>query len=185
LMDAGLRIVAQAGMRGLTHRAVDREAGVPAGTTSNYARTRAELVGALGTRSFERLAPPSLEPDPERPPSLETAIWYVQQIAHRVLAEPDLMIALFELRLEARRHPDLRATLQETLARGYATDVLFNQRAGLPGGAWEIALLHFAIDGLMLDQLTVSIGPGMESVDATVADLVRRILAPASASTPS
>ena len=39
-----------------------------------------------------------------------------------------------------------------------------------------IAFGYIAIDGLMLDQLTVSIGTGMASVDATVADLVRRIL---------
>jgi hypothetical protein len=104
------------------------------------------------------------------------AIWYVQQIVHRIHAQPDLMVAFFELRLETRRHPELRATLEETLRREYEADVVFNLRAGLPGGAWEIMLLHFAIDGLMLDQLTVSIGADAGVVDAIVEALVRRVL---------
>ncbi|MEM9696644.1 MAG: TetR/AcrR family transcriptional regulator, partial [Myxococcota bacterium] len=41
LCDAAIRVIAREGGRGLTHRAVDREAAVPRCTTSNYFRTRA------------------------------------------------------------------------------------------------------------------------------------------------
>ena len=37
-------MLAGQGARGLTHRAVDQAAGLPSGTTSNYARTRAALL---------------------------------------------------------------------------------------------------------------------------------------------
>ncbi|UMG93479.1 TetR family transcriptional regulator [Nocardioides sp. TF02-7] len=57
LADAGLAVLAREGARGLTHRAVDREAGVPTGTASNYFRSRTELVEALAHRIGERLAP--------------------------------------------------------------------------------------------------------------------------------
>jgi DNA-binding transcriptional regulator YbjK len=40
LADAGLAVLARDGARGLTHRAVDSAAGAPAGTASNYFRTR-------------------------------------------------------------------------------------------------------------------------------------------------
>ncbi|WP_448810909.1 TetR/AcrR family transcriptional regulator [Agromyces bauzanensis] len=52
--DAALAVVAADGMKGLTHRAVDAFAGVPAGTTSNYFRTRAALVAAVAERLEER-----------------------------------------------------------------------------------------------------------------------------------
>ena len=57
LADAGLAVLARDGARGLTHRAVDAEAGVPTGTTSNYFRSRDDLLEALVARIFERLAP--------------------------------------------------------------------------------------------------------------------------------
>jgi hypothetical protein len=42
--DAAIAVLAAHGARGLTHRAVDQAAGLPSGTTSNYARTRAALL---------------------------------------------------------------------------------------------------------------------------------------------
>ena len=42
--DAAIAVLAGQGARGLTHRAVDQAAGLPSGTTSNYARTRAALL---------------------------------------------------------------------------------------------------------------------------------------------
>lgn len=42
--NAAIAILAGRGMRGLTHRAVDEAAGLPSGTTSNYAPTRAALI---------------------------------------------------------------------------------------------------------------------------------------------
>ena len=67
LADAGLAVLAREGARGLTHRALDREAGVPTGTASNYFRTRAELVRALADRIGQRLAP-----DPDTVAGLRT-----------------------------------------------------------------------------------------------------------------
>lgn len=48
--DAAVTVVASTGLKGLTHRAVDEAAGVPAGTTSNYFRTREALVAAVAQR---------------------------------------------------------------------------------------------------------------------------------------
>ena len=47
LLTAALHVVAEHGLRGLTHRAVDREAGLPEGSCSAYLRTRKALVLAL------------------------------------------------------------------------------------------------------------------------------------------
>jgi len=196
LTDAGLKILAEAGARGLTHRAVDAEAGVPVGTTSNYFRTRDDLMSAMGNRIFERLASASMEPDPTLAPSLERVVDYVRDIVVRVRLQPQLTLALLELRLEANRHPDLAAVLDQTLQRNYRADVAFHARAGLPhdrrsrgatesafharaglpGGAYEVMLLHFAIDGLILDQLTTTIGLDEAEIEHVVADLVQRLV---------
>ena len=51
--DAAIAVLADHGARGLTHRAVDQAAGLPPGTTSNYARTRAALLTLALTRIDE------------------------------------------------------------------------------------------------------------------------------------
>jgi AcrR family transcriptional regulator len=177
LADAGLRVLAEAGARGLTHRAVDRAAGVPAGTASNYFRSRDALLGGLGERIFQRLTP---EPDVlaelgTREPSTDLFVDYVRDIVRRLTAAPDLTRALLELRLEGARRPELGRILGATLRRGYRDDVAFHLASGLAGGPFEIALLHYALDGLMLDLLTTSIGAEV-AVDDVVRAFVTRLV---------
>ncbi|WP_435124707.1 TetR/AcrR family transcriptional regulator [Micromonospora tulbaghiae] len=177
LADAGLRVLADAGARGLTHRAVDAEAGVPTGTTSNYFPSRAALLAGLAERIFDRIAPdPAVLADlGRREPSLTLMTDYLRDIVARTTREPGLTRALFELRLEAARRPELRAALGGVLRRGYADDVAHHVAAGLPGGAYEVALLHYAVDGLLLDLLTTSIDAGFDT-DQVVSDLVSRLV---------
>jgi AcrR family transcriptional regulator len=177
LADAGLRVLAQAGARGLTHRAVDREADVPAGTASNYFRSRDALLGGLAERIFMRMAP---EPEvlaelEKRDPSPDLFVDYIRDIVRRTTREPDLMRALMELRLEGARRPELGRILGATLHRGYEDDVAYHGRTGLPGGPFEIALLHYALDGLLLDLLGTSIGAGFDE-DEIVAALATRLV---------
>jgi len=51
--DAAVTVVARDGLRGLTHRAVDAEAGLPDGSTSNCFRSRTALVEAIVVRLEE------------------------------------------------------------------------------------------------------------------------------------
>jgi DNA-binding transcriptional regulator YbjK len=177
ISDAGLAVLAQVGSRGLTHRAVDEAAGVPSGTTSNYFRTRDALIAGLVDRIGERLAPAAddLERRASRAPSRELFIEYLRDIVRRLSENREVTIALLELRLEASRRPQLAEVLGAWQRTGFAADVAFNEAAGLPGGRREIALLHYAIDGLMLDRLTTSIDPET-STDDIVDELVRGLL---------
>ena len=54
IADAAIGLIADAGLRGLTHRAVDDASGLPAGSTSNLARTRAALLELVLVRILER-----------------------------------------------------------------------------------------------------------------------------------
>lgn len=177
LADAGIRVLAEEGARGLTHRAVDATAGTPRGTASNYFPTRDDLISALVDRIGERLAP-----NPEatssraaRSPDRELFADYLRDVVRRLSADPHVSLALFELRLEAARRPAVAKSLGAWRQRAFHEDVAFNDGSGLPGGRTEIALFHYAIDGLMLDHLTAPIDTGL-SVDDAIDEFVRRIL---------
>ncbi|MEV6796018.1 TetR/AcrR family transcriptional regulator [Streptomyces sp. NPDC051320] len=114
IADSALELLAGRGMRGLTHRAVDEFAGLPQGSTSNYARTRQALLEVAVRRQAEREAA-VLTPDAMPVPadvaahgrdnlaaSLATAL-------HRYLTRhPELLVSRYELALEATRRPELR-----------------------------------------------------------------------------
>ena len=53
ILDAAIDILCDDGVGGLTHRQVDSRAGVPAGTTSNYFRTRQALLEATASRTVD------------------------------------------------------------------------------------------------------------------------------------
>ncbi|MFF0790321.1 TetR/AcrR family transcriptional regulator [Streptomyces spiralis] len=110
--DAALALLAERGMRGLTHRAVDEAAGLPQGSTSNLARTRQALLDLAVRRLAERearvLAPHEL-PDP-RTGGLDSLVDGLALATHRALTQNrELTLARYELALEATRRPELRS----------------------------------------------------------------------------
>ncbi|MGW2652458.1 TetR/AcrR family transcriptional regulator [Streptomyces sp. NPDC001478] len=122
ITDAALALLAERGMRGLTHRAVDERAGLPQGSTSNYARTRQALLEAAVRRLAERearvLAPAELPlsggPAPEAP-APDALIGALALALHRYLTRhPELLVCRYELALEATRRPELRAFFDAT-----------------------------------------------------------------------
>jgi AcrR family transcriptional regulator len=56
LLGAAVQVVAENGLRGLTHRTVDRRAGLPEGSCSAYPRTREALVLGVTEYVAERVA---------------------------------------------------------------------------------------------------------------------------------
>ena len=54
LLDAAIEVLAEGGTRGLTHRAVDAQAGLPVGSTSNRFRTRDALLSGVLQRLLQR-----------------------------------------------------------------------------------------------------------------------------------
>src|SRR3954452_14487416 len=53
ILDVAMDILCDDGVGGLTHRQVDTRAGLPAGTTSNYFRTRQALLEATAARTVD------------------------------------------------------------------------------------------------------------------------------------
>ena len=178
LLDGAISLLADRGARGLTFRAIDEAAGTPTGTASNYFADRAELLAQVVERIGVRLTP-----DPEvlgrlggRRPTAELFGDYMRDIVSRLTAERDVTLALFELRLEASRNPDVADLVRAWQGAGFTADVAFHTEAGLPGGRDQVALFHYAIDGLILDRLTAPIDPTTTTdriIDLLVDGLIR------------
>ncbi|GAA3230322.1 TetR/AcrR family transcriptional regulator [Nonomuraea helvata] len=111
--DTAIALLAERGMRGLTHRAVDEAAGLPPGSTSNLARTRAALLELTLARLADlemRALAPAYESDgfelSDLPGRMAEAL-YVQ------LTDRRRTLARYELALEATRRPELRKIYDE------------------------------------------------------------------------
>ncbi|MFF5989235.1 TetR/AcrR family transcriptional regulator [Prauserella flavalba] len=156
LADAAIEVLARDGARGLTFRAVDTEAGVPAGTASNYFTSRDDLLHQAGLHIHVRLtpAPERIEELMAGPRTRELVFRLMHDLRARMLADRAGYLALLELRLEATRRPALRTALTETLRRNLAVNIGFHTDAGLPGGAETVLLLYFAMTGLLVEHLT-------------------------------
>ncbi len=157
IADAGLTVLAREGSRGAhAPRGSTSAAQVPTGTTSNYFRSRDALIEGLVERIGERLAPTpeDLERRATAEPGPALFADYIRDIVRRLTEDRDVTLALFELRLEgAAAGPRSRRGPRRLAAgAGFDGDVAFNAAAGLPGGRREIALFHYAIDGLLLDR---------------------------------
>jgi hypothetical protein len=137
--DAAIAVLAEHGARGLTHRAVDQAARLPAGTTSNYARTRAALL----TLALTRIAELDAAEADGGPGELSESGYSGSELSgsgisgsgissagisgagladglamvlDRWITDPGArrrVLARFELALEATRRPELRAAYDE------------------------------------------------------------------------
>ena len=160
LTDAALTLLGSAGPRGLTHRAVDRAAGVPVGSAANYFPSRGDLFLAMAERIFVRLAREQEQlAQLAAAPAADAEEEYAAYVTERLLEHRDLAAALIELRLEAARAEDVRATLAPFLRDGFAEDLRFHHERGLPGGRSEVLRLHHLINGVVLDAVTLPLDP--------------------------
>ncbi|MFJ8083240.1 TetR/AcrR family transcriptional regulator [Streptomyces sp. NPDC096205] len=157
LADAAITVLTESGMRGLTHRAVDRAAGLPPGTTSAYLRTRTALLTAL-VRRLVALDQAELEEIGGRTPvprdAEELAAGLVAFVERRLTGDGRRRsLARYACALESVHHPELREILvpRANTARQAVQDFLAAQ--GLPDAAERTVTLLTCVDGLVFDRL--------------------------------
>ena len=158
IANAAIGVLAAEGGRGLTHRAVDRAAALPEGSTSNYFPTREALLTAALHRLVEFDAPvvQALEElVPAGPYDPRTAGELVAGTIHTLL-EPErhgLSVARYELILEARRRPTFQRAFDD-VRRGYARIVeQLLPAAGCRSPREHAPHLLATFDGLVFNQL--------------------------------
>lgn len=149
ITDAAIHTLATEGMRGLTHRAVDRAADLPEGSTSYYFRTRSALL----TATVDRLAEIDVAELPEPVADLDD---FTADLATRMhqwtTTDRTRQLARYELALEATRRPELRAALArgDAAIRSGVADLFAATGAARPNDSAH--LLVACIDGLLFDQ---------------------------------
>lgn len=114
LLRAAAEVVSEQGLRGLTHRAVDRAAGLPQGSCSAYYRTRNALQLALGEYVADALSADVTELAAQLQdcaPEGDRAITLTSTMFEQWLSERVLLLSRVELSLEAARDPELATLL--------------------------------------------------------------------------
>ncbi|WP_240431040.1 TetR/AcrR family transcriptional regulator [Mycobacterium kyogaense] len=116
LCDAAIALLAEQGPRGLSHLKVDRQAGVPDGTTSFYYRTRAALLHGVADQLARYDAETFTELFKDTPNSTGRVI--AGMLADQLLSvrhEPQLSRtrARLELTMSARRDPGIASGFRQ------------------------------------------------------------------------
>jgi DNA-binding transcriptional regulator YbjK len=156
LVDAAIEVVAANGLRGLTHRAVDREAGLPEGSCSSYLRTRHAMISALGEYVASRLTLDVRGLQDELAGCSgdhERAVALTSELFLRWLDARALLVAKLELTMEATRDPGLAALFATW--RGELVDAVDGilEEAGRDSGETRSSTLVSALDGVLMGAL--------------------------------
>ncbi|MEU9302506.1 TetR/AcrR family transcriptional regulator [Streptomyces sp. NPDC048269] len=150
LRDAAIAVLAEAGGRGLTHRAVDAAAAVPTGTAKNYFPTRDALLRAVAERCLEQyraMAAALAGAGPGPADARELAALLAGLL--RDVAGPGRprVLAYLELQTEATRRPWLATLLDPIAASDFASYAYLLRAAGLPAAPEQARALTLALHG--------------------------------------
>lgn len=177
---AAVEVLGLKGAAGLTHRAVDRHAGLPEGSTSNLFRTRDALVGAvcrfLTEHDLATLAKAESRFDAVPITHADAAAELARIVSRWSDQEAVLTAARLEIFLIARRDPRLAAQLDQVRKN-------FRDRAGVwlerlkPGAGRHAAFLMSVIEGLTANQLLhASNRMGREEITSSLESTLRSVM---------
>jgi AcrR family transcriptional regulator len=178
LLDAAIQVLGERGVRALTHRAVDAEAGVAAGSTANYFPTREALLEAIVERvsalERDRFDEAAVTVCPTTPAELGRAIagWAREATGtHRALT-----LSRYAILVEAGHNAKIRRQLAQTGSRVNAWFANWLRLIGSANPGHDVHVLGNYITGLMLHQLAIP-DPGFDPTDKITA-LLESLIAP-------
>jgi DNA-binding transcriptional regulator YbjK len=158
LLAAAVQVLARSGLRGLTHRAVDSQAGLPQGSCSAYTRTRLALLTRLTeyvaghfARDIEQLTGRIQE----HPGVDGYAVRQTLAMLRSWLREPELLLARMELAIEGTREPEIQRISDGHLRELELIVEQVMESAGHQHSRTRAATLIAAFDGVLLHALRV------------------------------
>lgn len=159
LLDAAVTLLAERGSAALSYRNLDEAAALPVGTAANYFRTRADLLLEVTRHVLSRLGPdPQTLADALEHPQPTRHAAVLQHLLDRMQREHDATLALLELRLLARRHPDLQDAFRTTVQDNLTLSRQFSETHGFTQGADEFLMGYLLLSGFVFEELTL---PGL------------------------
>jgi DNA-binding transcriptional regulator YbjK len=156
LMRAATHVTAEQGLRGLTHRAVDRQAGVSEGSCSAYYRTRAALQEGLAQYVASTVAADVTALTEELRvcgPVDERKVELTSRLFLRWVTERDILLARLELELAATRDQRLAAVLNAWRATLVGVVAAIAAERGLADSQDRAEALVASADGILLTAL--------------------------------
>lgn len=170
ILDAAIARIGEHGMRGLTHRAVDAAAGLPAGSTSNYFRTKDALLAAVVERftvrersNWEEMATTSW---PRTPADLAATL--ARFARDSTGAQRSLTLARYAILVEGAQRPGLQAELAAGGARVTAWFTQWVRAVASPDPERDTAILANYVAGLVLHELASPSGAFDPAPELTV-----------------
>jgi AcrR family transcriptional regulator len=167
LLAAVIDVVAEKGLRGVTYRSVAARAGVNHALVTHHFGS---LEGLL-TATMEWAVQRSIR---------ETGLAgiadfdddFADSLIASVSAEPELQLFQFEMILESRRNPQIRSMVERLYENYVATVEEALRKRGLDTSGEASLAIFAALDGLMLQFLTISNPTKIRSAVAQVGQLV-------------
>lgn len=177
--DTAIALLADRGMRGLTHRAVDEAAGLPPGSTSNLARTRSALL-ELTLARLTQLESAAFAPILESPAEdlvgvlaemTAQALWAQLTVGRR------RTVARYELALEATRRPELRRIYDRAGARFRDPAVAILSAAGSSDPVRHGRQIVAFSEGVIFDAVIgAGVEPTLDDLRLGIGELLRGML---------
>lgn len=155
LLDAAIHVLATQGLRGLTHRAVQQEAGLPHGSVTYYFKTRDQLVfgvvermteleraeaGQVADELLRAMAARPFRPDYPHLAAL-TLTWWTNSRQRQ--------IARFELQLAGTREPAIGEAMRRSAAEFWRLTELVSLASGSTDARADGQVLLAFIDGML------------------------------------
>ena len=171
LLDAAVEVVADQGLTGLTHDAVDSAAQVPAGSAQEVFPNRRALVEGVTERCIERELEMAVGPRPEIDASPDGIADMFGRFVGRALGEDRAVtLARYVLHAEAARTPSLRAfyAVGADTVDTWALDLV--RRAGSRQPERDFGIMANYVTGLVFHELA------LPTPDLDAADRVRTLI---------
>jgi DNA-binding transcriptional regulator YbjK len=157
LLDAAIELLGGNGVRAVTHRAVDAEAGLPAGSASNVFRSRdalfdgiVERVAARERANWDGLAMGVVPGSPT-----ELARVMAEVAVDATHTNRTLTLCRYSMLVESARRPELRHQLMETGARINTWVTAWLRATGSSYPERDMHLLANYYTGLVLHELAI------------------------------
>lgn len=155
LADAAIDVLADEGLRGLTHRAVEQRAGLPNGSTSYYFKTRSALVRGVLARLLEldrqEFQTFGLIGLPGSRADFVDAT--TRLLKHLSTTARNRQIARFQLYLDGDPDEERQAMLDAATKAIEASSVAMLKALGSRNPRRDGKLLQALLDGLLYDQV--------------------------------
>jgi DNA-binding transcriptional regulator YbjK len=153
LADEAIEILGTRGIHELSHRAVDEAASLPAGTTSNYFKSRDELLEAVAQRVVD-LHLADMDSVASGMPGEGVAELIGRSLYETATGRRTRFLAVYQLTLEATRRPVLLHAMAAIAMATLEATIAHHRMLGLQTSPEQVQMLMTLFGGALFTLVT-------------------------------